>query len=455
MPAHNSEDVTMNQYPSDVGIRAIEVYFPSTCVNQTDLEAFDGVSAGKYTIGLGQTNMGFCNDNEDINSICLTAVNNLMEKYNISPKDIGRLEVGTETIIDKSKSVKTVLMQLFAESGNTEIEGIDTTNACYGGTAAVFNAVNWVESRSWDGRYALVVCGDIAVYASGAARPTGGAGCVAMLIGPDAPLVFETGLKSTHMEHAWDFYKPRLESEYPEVDGALSIQSYLKALDICYQRFCSKCEKQGENFDLTHADYSVFHCPFNKLVQKSFGRLMYNDFIRDSSNPKFAEMQRFKDKKVEETYFDKELEKAFVGLSKDFYNEKVLPSCLLSKQLGNMYTASLYGGLASVFINKTPQELNGKRILMFSYGSGLASSMFSLRCKDTTSIHNVLKGVNERLAARKTVKAEEFDSTMALREQKHNLCNYKPSAKSELLFPGTFYIKNIDEKFRREYSRYF
>lgn len=43
------------------------------------------------------------------------------------------------------------------------------------------------------GRYALVVAGDIAVYAAGNARPTGGAGAVAMLIGPNAPLIFERG----------------------------------------------------------------------------------------------------------------------------------------------------------------------------------------------------------------------------------------------------------------------
>lgn len=43
------------------------------------------------------------------------------------------------------------------------------------------------------GRYALVVCGDIAVYATGNARPTGGAGAVAMLVGPNAPLALERG----------------------------------------------------------------------------------------------------------------------------------------------------------------------------------------------------------------------------------------------------------------------
>lgn len=36
--------------------------------------------------------------------------------------------------------------------------------------------------------------GDIAVYATGSARPTGGAGAVAMLIGPNAPLAFDRGM---------------------------------------------------------------------------------------------------------------------------------------------------------------------------------------------------------------------------------------------------------------------
>ena len=139
-------------WPDDVGIISMEVYFPFQYVDQSELEDFDGVSKGKYTIGLGQDKMGFCTDREDVNSLCLTVVQRLMEKNNIAYTDIGRLEVGTETIIDKSKSVKTVLMMLFESHGNTCIEGIDTTNACFGGTAALFNAVNWVESSSWDGR---------------------------------------------------------------------------------------------------------------------------------------------------------------------------------------------------------------------------------------------------------------------------------------------------------------
>lgn len=130
-------------------------------------------------------------------------MSSLLEKYNIDPKSIGRIDVGTETIIDKSKAVKTVLMDLFASHGNTDIEGIDSKNACYGGTAALFNAVNWIESSSWDGRDAIVFAGDIAVYAEGSARPVGGAGAVAFLIGPDAPLVLERAyMLTSYPRHA-------------------------------------------------------------------------------------------------------------------------------------------------------------------------------------------------------------------------------------------------------------
>lgn len=88
------------------------------------------------------------------------------------------------------------------------ILGVDTINACYGATSALLNAVNWIESRSWDGRYAMVVASDISVYGEGTfvvfkifkisyfagpGRPTGGCGAVAMLLGTNAPLVIEPG----------------------------------------------------------------------------------------------------------------------------------------------------------------------------------------------------------------------------------------------------------------------
>lgn len=81
-----------------VGILAAEVYVPSRCVNQASLEAADAVGEGKYTVGLGQSRLAFLDDREDINSMCLTACQGLMDKYGISARDIGRIDVGTETV---------------------------------------------------------------------------------------------------------------------------------------------------------------------------------------------------------------------------------------------------------------------------------------------------------------------------------------------------------------------
>ena len=79
-----SQSVDHRAHPKDVGIIAIEVYFPYQYVDQSELEVYDGVSTGKYTVGLGQEKMGFCSDREDINSLCLTVVQQLMERNRIS-----------------------------------------------------------------------------------------------------------------------------------------------------------------------------------------------------------------------------------------------------------------------------------------------------------------------------------------------------------------------------------
>jgi hydroxymethylglutaryl-CoA synthase len=51
---------------SFVGIKAIDMYIPMQCVDQACLEEYAEVSPGKYTIGLGQTKMSFCDDREGL-----------------------------------------------------------------------------------------------------------------------------------------------------------------------------------------------------------------------------------------------------------------------------------------------------------------------------------------------------------------------------------------------------
>lgn len=350
-------------------------------------------------------------------------MSSLLRKYSIDPKSIGRLEVGTETLLDKSKSVKSVLMQLFQDVGNTNIEGVDTVNACYGGTNALFNAINWVESSAWDGRDAIVCAGDIALYKKGNARPTGGAGCVAMLVGPDAPLVFEPGKRGTYMQHAYDFYKPDLTSEYPVVDGHFSVNCYTEAVDACYKAYNEReaflqtsgvangvHEPPEDATPLDRFDHVLFHSPTCKLVAKSYARLLYNDYRLNPEKAAFESVPKeLQELSYEKSLTDKTVEKTFMALSKKKFQMKVQPGIQVPTMCGNMYCASVYGSLVALLSNVPSEDFKGKRIGIFSYGSGLASSFFSMKVVGDISSMAKQLDLHKRLDARRTVPPETYD----------------------------------------------
>lgn len=504
----NMDMALENSIVKNVGIMAMEVYFPPTFVKQSSLEEYSGVAAGKYTIGLGQESISIVTgDVEDVNSICLTVVHNLLEKYAIDPMTVGRLEVGTETLVDKSKSTKTVLMDLFP--GNTDIEGATIVNACYGGTAALFNAMLWCQSDDWDGRYAIVVAADIAAYAKGPARPTCGIGAVAMLVGRNAPIVFHGRHRATHACNAWDFYKPDHTVEYPVVDGALSQICYYRALEDVYDRFVTKMNAKGDNeFDVESADYFVFHAPYNKLVQKSYARLYLCDARRryvakreewndngtveekkeltlngdniHAVNERHQEidtiLSNYVRKPIEQTYDDKELEGILKKLSNKSFQKKLVDANRASQLVGNTYTASVFFGLASL-IDRAANDLTpGKNIVMFSYGSGAIASMYHFEIRQPI-VSNVANGhhlsfkkpliqttvqtigqtmnLTQRLQSRVEVHPKELDDALETRATMHNAgVPYQPVYPTiGRLYPGTYFLKGIDEKWRRTYSR--
>lgn len=320
-------------------------------------------------------------------------------------------------------------MQLFQPSGNTNVEGVDTVNACYGGTNALFNAINWVESSAWDGRDAIVCAGDIALYKKGNARPTGGAGCVAMLVGPDAPLAFEPGKRGSYMQHAYDFYKPDLTSEYPTVDGHYSVKCYTEAVDACYKAYNAReatLQQKGltngihtptneGSTPLDRFDYVLFHSPTCKLVSKSYARMLYNDYLNSPLDSLFETVPKeLQNMDYETSLSDKTVEKTFMALSKKKFQARVQPGIQVPTMCGNMYCASVYGSLCSLLSNVGNDQLNGKRLGFFSYGSGLASSFFSVRVVGDVSRMVDNLNLQERLAARKTVAPEVYDEVCAL-----------------------------------------
>ena len=112
------------------------------------------------------------------------------------------------------------------------------------------------------------------------------------------------GLKATHMQHTYDFYKPDMVSEYPMVDGKLSVKCYMNAVDKCYARYMSCLKKQSKVTahctGINDFDYFIFHTPFCKIVQKSLGRCMLQDFLNlegeldENSEKKYKELMRYR-----------------------------------------------------------------------------------------------------------------------------------------------------------------
>ena len=425
----------------NVGIKAIQVHIPRSFVSQEDLEdreielsgeEFRTKIKGKYTKGLGQTALSFCTDHEDTVSIAMSAVTRLMETYNFKSTDFGRLEVGTESSVDRSKSIKSYIMQLFSD--NKTMLGVDNTNACYGGTAAFLNSLAWLESSQWDGRYALVVAADIAIYDDRAARPTGGVGAVAIVLGPDAPIVFEKGSLANYFTHGFDFYKPNPINPHPLVDGPLSLTLYYECLEECYMQL----RKRNPKLSLNDFDYICFHTPFINHIKKCTGRLQFLDQHPNDDDPEIVKTRG-------EHATVSAQAKAAAGL----FNEKVKPSTLLSEMCGNGYTSSLYLAIASLIFNK---DLAGKRILCFSYGSGAASSMYVLNVKEDLS--NMRKALNlqERLTSRTKRTVAEYDDDVKKHDIRYRTSPFAPVDTLDLIEKGTWYLDNIDDKWKRTYT---
>jgi hydroxymethylglutaryl-CoA synthase len=249
-----------------------------------------------------------------------------------------------------------------------------------------------------------------------------------MLIGPNAPVVVDSGLRGSYITHVYDFYKPDLTSEYPVVDGHFSVRCYTEAVDACYKAYNNreatlKAQANGSNgtngtngttkeikTPLDRFDYMCFHAPTCKLVAKSYARLLYNDYKEDPSNPIFADVPaEIKDLDYAASVTDKAVEKTFMALSKKQFAARVQPSIQVPTQCGNMYCGSVYGSLASLLSNVSNEEAQGKRIGMFSYGSGLASSLFSFKINGSIEEMQKKLDIQARLDSRRVVAPEVYD----------------------------------------------
>ena len=438
------------QTPIPYGILALEVYLPRLHINQSEFETVKGVPQGKIQIGLGQEQMSFVSHLEDVNSMALTVLKNLLDRTKVKAKDIGKLEFATETLHDKSKSSKTILMQLLGD--NRDVEGVTNINACYGGTAALFNCISWgyTEGR---GRLSVVVMADVAVYNTIAAQPTGGAGAIAILLGP-SPLVVIEPLRASCFSDVYDFYKPDLSSEFPIVDGKLSTDVYINSLTESVELLKRKYEESGQRFGLKEFDYFLFHCPFAKQVEKAFLKVMYDEILKGNyKGYNEAETERLIKNKPD---FDNRVTQKNlreVVLNHEFC-EKLQPGLALNKKVGNIYTGSLYLSLASIINNRKSEDLQNKRVFLYSYGSGAAATIFTARFDKSFNSDKFLNKQHlcHMMKNRLKIDIGRFEALNYRREALYTAKGFLNEPIDEYLWEKSYYLAEVDKLGRRSYQ---
>ena len=107
-----------------------------------------------------------------------------------------------------------------------------------------------------------------------------------------------------------------MTSEYPVVDGPLSITCYFEALDKCYSGWRHKTRKNSSFSFLENLDYFCFHAPFAKLVEKSFARLLFGDLQccpeqlqSKIGKEAFEQLEKYRNVSSSDSLKDKTLEK--------------------------------------------------------------------------------------------------------------------------------------------------
>lgn len=280
-----------------------------------------------------------------------------------------------------------------------------------------------------------------------------------MLVGRNAPLQIDLHTRAMHSSDTWDFFKPNLHSEYPVVNGTNSQTCYLTALDDCYNGFVQKNKtKRGASVTVENTDYFLFHSPYNKLVQKGIGRLLYLDMVngsRDSSS-----VAKWVGLSPRDTYEDKDLEAALKTVSADAYKQKMSLPCEISRQLGNTYTASVYLNLCYL-VSSLGSSLVGKSVVLFSYGSGALASMFRITpategvdARFSLDRMQTSLDLANRLSQRQKLTPDDMNAALKAREDAHDApLPFKPTFGTERLPAGSFYLEEVKASYERIYRR--
>jgi hydroxymethylglutaryl-CoA synthase len=366
-----------------VGIDAIGLALPPLALDLSALALARGVDPAKYEGGLGTVRTSVPPVDEDTVTLAVRAGRAALERAGVAAADIGMCIVGTETAVDHSKPIAAFVHGLLGLPTSCRI--FETKHACYGATAGLQNALDWIRSGSAGGKKALVIGSDIARYGLRTpGEPTQGAGAVALLVSESPKHVaFDAGLVGTFARDVFDFWRP-LASKDAVVDGHYSVSCYLESLEGAYRAYVAKAggdhRASGPFSDRFAA--IAYHVPYGKMAVKAHRHLRAIDG-------------------------DAEPDASFA--------RQVARGLALPRLVGNIYTGSLYLALASA-LSEPEEPLDGRPVALFSYGSGSCAEFFTGIVARGAHAFARASGWRDVLSAQRTIDVPEYEAIMIARE---------------------------------------
>ena len=346
----------------DIGIDKINFFTSNLYVDMTELAITRNEDPDKYLIGIGQSKMAVIPPTQDIVTMGANAAESMLTDED--KEDIDLVIVGTESGIDNSKSAAAYIADLLGL--RDDIRTFEIKQACYGATAALQMAKAQVALNP-DSK-ALIIGADIAKYGLNTpGEVTQGGGAVAMLVSANPKLLsFEGG--STYLSrNIMDFWRPLGHSE-ALVDGKYSSNVYLDFFNNVYSNYKDKTGFTIDNFEAL-----LFHLPYTKMELKAL-----RDAQKDADAKVSAKLtHRFED------------------------------SRLYNRQVGNLYTGSLYLSLLSLLENNDDLK-SGDRLGLFSYGSGAQGEFFAMLLRKDYRKY-LMNTTNEFLQKRTRISVEEYE----------------------------------------------
>lgn len=343
-----------------IGIDRMAFATTNDYLDLVELAKERGVDPNKFTIGIGQDLQAVVPPTQDIVTLGATAAKKLLTPE--LEKNISTVIVATESGIDNSKASAIYIKHLLGLSDFTRT--VEMKEACYSATAAIQFAKGVVALNPQE--TVLVIAADIARYGLNTpGEVTQGAGAVAMLISRNPHILTLEDTTVAYSKDIMDFWRPLYATE-ALVDGKYSTNVYIEFFLQTFTRYQQLTGRESADFAAL-----TFHMPFTKMGKKGLEGLLKD------RNDEVAQRLR----------------------------TQLTASQLFSRQVGNLYTGSLYLSLMSLLQNSDLRA--GSRIGLFSYGSGAEGEFYTGILED--GYEHYMNNIQEELKHRHQVSVAEYE----------------------------------------------